>query len=589
MTKIKVNITASYFSEIADALPTHAYIDKTVCGVGMTSVALENDMHTLLLVPTKLLVENKVNQYPNQRCTYTLQAVTGDVDDTAIKYYVDNYQNQQPLKFICTYDSFFRLLPFAQQDNVRVIVDECDKMVSMSPLKVRQDGKADVINYMLTELEKIQDRVSFISSTPIPLGYFQGTSGAWLNELVHYVFNWTTAIRATPILCKRAKPVEALKKEVIQKIVANGVANIGDRTFGKAIIFMNSVKAICDVIHDCGIEDKSRIICSSSNEASSKLFDYGYDRLRLYDYGNLPIFTFITSSGFQGIDLYDQNAMTVVVSKGSGRKDSSFMLDLQLDVKQAVSRNRNKTNPNIDRFIFFFNQGVFDKSWNEVFAEINNEEKEVSYQVGEFRKINIVDDKKYLPPILRRYSYRDEKNRLCVNNLLFNYEKYTALEVIRMYQNGFEIMANITTTFNSPITVAKPREYQLTSYKSIHDKYKEQLSRQNVSWSAEEQACENFILVDRCYRITGKLYSRSNDAKAAIAQEEAKKSIDIASVVKSRIKPGKWACKDLKTELQQIYDSIGYAQTAKATDIRAYYPDSSDPISSDNGRYINVK
>ena len=241
---------ANYASEVMKDLPTHAYIDKTTCGVGMTSVAIEENCNTLLLVPTKLLVENKANQYPSSRCPYYVQGVMGDVDDYTIQNYFNQCQRRQPAKYICTYDSFARMLPFAQMDNVRIVVDESDKVFAQSHLKSDSSMEIDVLNYMLKELEPLQDRVTMISSTPVPVDYFQGTYGEWIMGLDQYKFTWTTSMTVTPMMCKRRMPTDALKKEVIQPIAAGKNAVVGDRTFRKAIIFLNSVNSICKTIKE---------------------------------------------------------------------------------------------------------------------------------------------------------------------------------------------------------------------------------------------------------------------------------------------------------------------------------------------------
>ena len=289
---------ANYASEVMKDLPTHAYIDKTTCGVGMTSVAIEENCNTLLLVPTKLLVENKANQYPSSRCAYYVQGVTGDIDDYTIHSYINQCQEKQPEKYICTYDSFARMLPFARMDNVRIVVDESDKVFAQSHLKSDSTTEIDVLNYMLKELELLQDRVTMISSTPVPVDYFQGTYGEWIMGLDQYKFTWTTSMTVTPMMCKRRMPTDALKKEVIQPIVAGKDAVVGDRTFRKAIIFLNSVNSICKTIKECGIRGMSGIICSNSNEQEAKLKRAKLDGIRVKDFSNLPIFTFITSTGF---------------------------------------------------------------------------------------------------------------------------------------------------------------------------------------------------------------------------------------------------------------------------------------------------
>lgn len=585
--------TANYASEVMQDLPTHAYIDKTTCGVGMTSVAIEDGYDTLLLVPTKLLVENKANQYPSSRCSYHVQGVTGDVDDYTIQRYYNLCQGKQPVKYICTYDSFARVLPFAKMDNVRIVVDESDKVFAQSHLKSDSTMEMDVLNFMLKELEPLQDRVTMISSTPVPVNYFQGTYGEWIMGLDQYKFEWTTSMTVTPMMCKRRMPTDALKKEVIFPIKAGHEAVVGDRQFKKAIIFLNSVTSICKTIKECDIKDCSGIICSNSNEQEIKLRKAKLDGIRIKDFSHLPTFTFITSTGFQGIDLDDPEAMNVVVSSGNTKDyengDSpTLMLDLRLDIKQAVSRNRNRNNPNADRFVFFYNLDIFDVNVNELIKKIDALQQRIDkYCTGMNIGFAVVDPMG-ISEIYKRYTYIDG-GKLYLNYMSFNFDKYLATNVIQLYQSGFALMSNMSSTFSGPIKVQKPRESRETSYKPICEKYQAQINGGTVNWTSEELACENYILVDRCYREFGKIFYDSNYAKNMIEVADNFGAVDIDAEVRKSIKPGKHLCKDLKEALQQVYDANGYNRTAKATDINDYYPNSSNPISSGSGKYINVK
>lgn len=591
---ITQEFNANYASEVMTSLPTHAYIDKTTCNVGMTSVAIEEECNTLLLVPTKLLVENKTIQYPSSRCSYRVQGVTGDIDDYTIMSYFNYCQNKQPEKCICTYDSFKRMLGFAWRDDVKIVVDESDKVFVQARLKSESTMDIDVLNYMLQELEPLQDRVTMISSTPVPVSYFKGTYGDWIMGLDQYKFTWTTSMTVTPMMCKRRMPTDALKKEVILPIVAGKDAVIGDRSFRKAIIFLNSVTSICKTIKECGIEGCSGIICSNSNEQEAKLKRAKLDGIRVRDFFHLPTFTFITSTGFQGIDLYDPEAMNVVVSSGNAKDylngDSpSMMLDLRLDIKQAVSRNRNRSNPNADRFVFFYNLAIFDIDVPALIGKIDAlQQRIMDYCKGMNIGFAVVDPMG-ISEIYKRYTYINDNGKLCINLLNFNFDKYLATNVIQLYQRGFALMSNISSTFSGPINVAKPRESRETSYKPICDKYQAQVDGAPVEWTPEELACENYVLVDRCYKVFGRVYHDSDYAKRLVEASDAHNAVDMESEVKKVIKPGRYDCKGLKELLREVYEANGYNRTAKATDIFDYYPNSSRPTSSSTGKYIIVR
>lgn len=65
---------AEYASEVMDSIPI-GYVDKTICGCGLTTVALENPENIIIAVPTIGLMQNKIEQYPNKRCDYNVLGV----------------------------------------------------------------------------------------------------------------------------------------------------------------------------------------------------------------------------------------------------------------------------------------------------------------------------------------------------------------------------------------------------------------------------------------------------------------------------------------------------------------------------------
>ena len=55
--------------------------------------------------------------------------------------------------------------------------------------------------------------------------------------------------------------------------------------------------------------------------------------------------------------------MTIVVSNTAKNWQ---MIDMLTDLKQAVSRQRNKSNPNYGSYVYIYNQSVFSKSEEEL-------------------------------------------------------------------------------------------------------------------------------------------------------------------------------------------------------------------------------
>ena len=294
----------------------------------MTSIALENNLNTIIAVPTIALVDNKINQYPNKRYKGSIFGVKGGISDKDIEKYV--YQQRvlkMPIKIMVTYDSLYKLESLF--DTCKLVIDESDQLLKETKLKITTKNKdIDVITYLFNICEKYKDKVSFISATPIPLNYMP----KWISEIPQYKFEFSNTIKITPITMKRTHPFAALKDEIIRPIESKGSVLIGDRKINKCIIFINSVENIIKIIKDCNLNKEDvAILCSDTTRNDYKI--RGYNRIDKPN--NLPKYTFITSSGFEGIDLLDDTAINIVVSNTT--KDCQ-MINLLTDLKQATSR-----------------------------------------------------------------------------------------------------------------------------------------------------------------------------------------------------------------------------------------------------------
>lgn len=74
MKKETLKFDAEYASQVLNSVPK-GYVDKTICGCGLTTVALENYENIIIAVPTIYLAVNKTIQYPNKRFSGKILAV----------------------------------------------------------------------------------------------------------------------------------------------------------------------------------------------------------------------------------------------------------------------------------------------------------------------------------------------------------------------------------------------------------------------------------------------------------------------------------------------------------------------------------
>ena len=554
-----------YVSQNADfkTLP-YGYIDKTVCGCGATSVAIENDEDAVIAVPNIALVTNKAEQYPNERCKWNVLGVWGDTEQDAVWAYTARCGKcHQPIKIMVTYDSIWRVEHLLGR--CRLIIDESDQILHKSKLKAqsKKDKDMDVYTYLMRVAERHKDTVTFISATPIPLDYMP----EWVSTLQQIKFEFSSTVTIKPMTMQRTHPIQALQQEIIRPLEKDGAVTIGDRTIEKVIVFINSVQNINKTVQECLLNPEDvAILCADSAQNDYKI--KGYNRLQ--DPARLPKYTFVTSSGFQGIDLYDDKAISIVV--GSTKAEHQ-MVDLLTDLKQATSRQRLKGNPNYDRFIFIYNQTHFEKSEEEVLQMIDAEQSQVTdycqllneeLATGDKKYANVVKGFKKLSIFQQYTNFID--NKWCINETLFARDRHFILNVRRQYEKGFTTAINLPST---PIVIPAPKNHDPFSYKTLLEKYKESLRNPEITFTEEEQAQENYQIIDQYWHQFHNFVTNSTYAKKRLTASDDwnRTVIDIRHILE--VKSYDWV-KELKPILTKIYNQYNVKRSARIKDLHEF-------------------
>jgi hypothetical protein len=528
------------------------YIDKTTPGCGLTSLAIEKEKgNTVIAVPSQELVYNKVNQYPNDRFKLPVLGVTGETAEEEINTFVEN---NNPFKIMVTYDSIDKVRHLLCR--AHLVIDESDRILSWEDMKAKSNKPVDVMNNLLMVAMQYRDTVSFISATPVPVEYF-GLD--WMKEINQVKYYWTNTIKVTPILMERTYPLRALKEEILKPLKKTGKCNLGGVEFKKVIVFYNSVTGINQVIDECLLPlEECGIKCGNSvkNSTATKVN-------RLTGCTNLPKYTFITSSGFSGIDLYDDEAISVVIS--CTKKDWQ-MIDLKTDLLQAISRQRNKKNPNYGKYVFIYNQSVFKLSDDELRDIFNRKHKQFSDNVstlndykGDSRYYSLVKTLKDSEDFntYTMYTYKWD-----VNELKFNADKYFIEETRRRFNKGFTIM----NKEDEAIIIPAVEIHSDTSYSVIAELYQQKLNGCDVEFSEEQIKSKNMQLIEEYLAKFGKIELNSRRAKDML---DASKDdyTKVKAVARSYFSINKdYTAKEVKQILQSAYNKLGVKRTAKATD-----------------------
>lgn len=117
-----------------------------------------NKEDVIICVPLVTLIINKVQQYPNELCDYTLLGVYSGVTEEEIQDYL---KLDQPKKFIVTYDSFMRLRnTIGDISGYHIIIDEFSELLSTYL------GRETNISTFIDAIKELGN-ITYVSATPL--------------------------------------------------------------------------------------------------------------------------------------------------------------------------------------------------------------------------------------------------------------------------------------------------------------------------------------------------------------------------------------------------------------------------------------
>lgn len=556
--EILIEYDAKYASLVMDELPI-GNIDKTNAGCGMTSLALENNLDTIILVPSIYLIKNKLSQYPNDRCDYRMIGVYGDIGMEDVEQYVSEIDT--PIKILCTYDSAWKLENYF--DRCRIVIDESQNILKAQKLKASNKSELNDTNIMIkldSIIQKYSESVSLISAHPAPIEYMSEA----VQNLPQIKITWSKKTTVTPILINETYTNKALKELIIEPLIDSGQVNVGSNAIAKkAIIFMNSVNGIIKVIKDCGIQNESEVIAADTYQNSIRLKQENIKRLS--NPKELPKYTFLTSSGISGIDLYDKEAVSIVVSNTG----SDFtMMDMKLDLGQAISRNRDVP---YDKFFFIYNQKQFENSEEDMLKKIEENKDSILDNIDtyEYQQSKGTEQKFMSTPLFRMYTYLDAESNLQFNNSLFESDRYFILNVISKFRDGFDICG----LFDDSIIVEKPIKPRRSSFKDAVLYYEKHV--RPAPFIAKNRSQKKYTDLINQYAL---MYP---DKSIPLTERNTKKLVDIFDLsinnkidyeVLEYFKVGKiYSRQQIKQKLADIYKANDFKHNATAEDIREWF------------------
>ena len=297
-------------------LPSNAYINKQITGVGGTSIAIENDINYVIVVPNVRLIKNKLEKHSNIIPLY------GDVSNKEFKEMLDSFVGAK--KIMVTYDSVKRLCELINPKDYKILIDEAHQLVNLGLF--RKGAVSNVLN----NFRRFREFV-FMTATPNSFKFFP----VELKGVEFIDFKWGDAVKVE-------FPVQRIKTKGHHYLINHCLEHLRGEKEGNLHIFINSVDTIIDMIkrlrkYDVYSDDLIKIVCSDNEYNSSKL---SKSLTTLFNETSLRVpkkINWYTSCCWCGSDIMDENGKTLIYVDN---KLSNTKVCVKTQVPQIIGRIR---------------------------------------------------------------------------------------------------------------------------------------------------------------------------------------------------------------------------------------------------------
>ena len=240
------------------------------------------------------------------------------------------------------------------------------------------DYREDAINGLIETIKSFK-HYSFLSATPIDVNFEVDA----FKNLPHYKITWDESDTVKVFRFKASKLIAGVSN-FINKFLKEGIS-INGVDVEQLFVFFNSVTGIEQMVRSLDLSPDTVKICCANTKRN---------RLILDEYEVEPVtnpnkkLNFFTKKGFQGCNLFSNNALVVVVSDGF--RDSS-LIDISTTLEQIVGRLReNKEYHNIFRnfLIHFYSTNNHIMNDDEFTQLMNEKEEDAKLKLSGWNKMN---------------------------------------------------------------------------------------------------------------------------------------------------------------------------------------------------------
>lgn len=321
MRKLEIKISkGQMLCDIMDSIKSNTIIEKTLCGIGATTLELKSERNSIIVEPNIPVITGKMQYYPT---------ICGVYDGVTTKDITEYIKNQSGFKKIMTTPEGFikiksacRRLKINMWKEYFLLFDECEKLVQ--DIDYRKN-----ISLPLKDFFKF-DSKAIVSATPIIPSDPRFKEQDFIHIKVQPNYNYRSKLLLyqtnSPILLACFAIQQVLKK---QKTVC---------------VFFNTVKGISNIIEKLNIMGQSNIYCGK--ESAAELSKEGLTNVfseiitDKNGFAQLNKCNFFTSRFYSAVDINLQY-MPVVIIVSDAYSYPFTMVDPKTESIQIFGRFRN--------------------------------------------------------------------------------------------------------------------------------------------------------------------------------------------------------------------------------------------------------
>lgn len=513
--------------------------NKSVTGIGGTTLALKSNDNIIILMPFVEVVNNKENAVKDSFI------VKAGVTVPQITKYLKSVEKR---KIVSTFDGLTKIVQAYKRANINIyedflLVDEWQVMFQQYGLR------NEVIRYLLTESTKFTNKC-FMTATPIKKEY-------WFKE-----FNGLTEL----VLDYDLAPV-TLRHYNSKNIINEAVAVIRTQTEDYNLhFFINSVDTIRDITRTLDLpKEEVRVICSQRDKNEAKLTGYKIETT------NSPVkkINFYTSTCFEGCDIFDSKAKIFVLCDGA---KAHSLVDISTTLPQIAGRIRDIEDNTVN---LIYTSTRYINVSEEEFNKAVEANKEVARKIVE-GVTNEEAVKALNLQYINSYYLIREKDNILFEETLLNVDKAN-FELAKTYHYKANKIATASDKFH-PVRVVREwaEEIELIEIEKVKKlSFKEQClfyiqNREGfiISHIAKEVKEAVDTLGEK--RLEELNYHKGNVLNALLVVSDVPVATKIFKSLKVSI-GNTYSSKELKEMFASIYSKLEIKATPKGTDINNYY------------------